>query len=115
LELQTKWRLTGGGAVALSAGMAWYGAAFLSFREGTLFLLAYWGAFLLLLGVAFYCVLLDIRFIRMLYALERRKLFHETVGSPELRRALYAAHQRACGGAQSAPSDAQGESTDDRM
>ena len=85
--------------------MAWYGAAFLSFREGTLFLLAYWGVFLLLLFVAFYCVLLDIRYIRMLYALERRKLFHETVGNPEFRRALHAAHRDSCAGPDCASDD----------
>lgn len=113
MQLQTKWRLAGGGAVGLSAVMAWYGAAFLSFREGTLFLLAYWGVFLALLLVAFYCVLLDIRYIRMLYALERRRVFHETLGNAEFRRALHAAHHRQ--GRSPAPIDSTSDPIDDDM
>lgn len=46
------------------------------------------GFFIVFLGAAFYCVLLDIRFIRMQYALAKRDAFLSTLGSEEFREAL---------------------------
>lgn len=68
--------------------MAWYGA-----RPGVTnldwpHLAVYWGVFLLSLLVTVYMVLLDLRYIRLLYLQGEKKLFEETLGSEEFRRAL---------------------------
>jgi len=49
---------------------------------------AYWGLFLLSLLVTFYMVLLDFRYIRLMYIQGEKELFEETLGSEEFRRAL---------------------------
>jgi hypothetical protein len=48
----------------------------------------YWGLFLVLLVVALYMVLLDVRYIRLQYLLARREIFQETLGDPTFRSAL---------------------------
>lgn len=94
--MQKKWRITGAAAVLVAAIMAWYGASSLQSTLSPLYLFLYWSVFLVCLIVAFYCVLLDIRFIRLQFALDRQRIFRETVGNQEFRRALNAAQaQRA--------------------
>ncbi|MBP8128026.1 MAG: hypothetical protein KA184_00485 [Candidatus Hydrogenedentes bacterium] len=93
MTLQRKWRLTGALALALSALMAGYGVAYLGFSGSVLVLLVYWGIFLLCLIVAFLMALLDMRYIRVQYALEQRRIFVETLGSKAFRESLRKAHQ----------------------
>jgi hypothetical protein len=89
-----KWRLVGAGALGLCALMAWHGTRNLSVVQPLWYLAAYWGIFLLSLLVAMYVVLLDIRYIRLVYRLGQRDIFQHTLGSEEFRRALREAHER---------------------
>ncbi len=85
---QRTWRSAGVAALLVAGIMVWYGVE-MDFREfGTVFLLVYWGIFLLSLLVAFYMVLLDIRYIRLGYLQEERDLYLDTLGNEELRQAL---------------------------
>ena len=59
-----------------------------------LYLLGYWGVFLVFLLAAFYVVVLDIRYIRLQYLLAQRDAFHHTIGSEDFRRALYEAERK---------------------
>lgn len=77
--------------------MAWHGVPLIRAQTSVLFLIVYWGAFLALLIGAFVMALLDLRYIRVLHALEQRRIFHETIGSPSFRQALRAAHKEAGG------------------
>ncbi len=92
MHIQTKWRMGGAVAVVLAGGMAWYGVAHVNTAFSPGWLLAYWGFFLLLLLAVFYVVLLDIRFIRMRYAIEQRRIFQETLGDASFRKALRQSH-----------------------
>jgi hypothetical protein len=49
---------------------------------------AYWGIFFLSLLVTLYMVLLDLRYIRLMYVREEKDLFEDTLGSEEFRQAL---------------------------
>jgi len=75
--------------------MAWYGAAEVGRGTPWPFLVAYWGAFLLLLLTAMYMVLIDLRYIRLQYLAGRREAFRGTIGDERFRRALIAAQQEA--------------------
>ncbi len=90
---QHKWRLAGLAILACSAGMAWYGVETLRDPHSLMYWLVYWGLFLGLIVAAFYIVLLDIRYIRLQYALGRREAFRSTIGSEEFRRKLIEAIQ----------------------
>ncbi len=48
----------------------------------------YWGCFFLALLVTLYMVLLDFRYIRLMYLHGERQLFEETLGSEDFRKAL---------------------------
>ncbi|HPO11906.1 MAG TPA: hypothetical protein PLI09_00555 [Candidatus Hydrogenedentes bacterium] len=85
---QTRWRITGLAILAGSAAMAWYGVETLREPHSTMYWLIYWGIFLGLIIAAFYVVLLDIRYIRLQYALGQREVFRSTIGNEEFRRAL---------------------------
>ena len=74
--------------------MAWYGSETVKRDQSILFLLGYWGLFLLLVLVALYVVLLDVRYIRLQYKLGQREIFLKTLGSEEFRRALRRSHQQ---------------------
>lgn len=84
--MQMRWRLAGLGALALAAVMAWYGVEMGFLFSAKWLTAAYWGFFLFLLITAFYCVLLDLRFIRLQFAAGERQLFKETFGTEEFRR-----------------------------
>ena len=45
--------------------------------------LAYWAVFVLLLFVTLYIAVLDLRFIRLRYVVERRELFSRSLGAEE--------------------------------
>ncbi len=85
---QTKWRIAGLAILACSAAMAWYGVETLREPHSTMYWLIYWGIFLGLIMAAFYVVLLDIRYIRMQYAIGQREAFRSTLGNEEFRKAL---------------------------
>lgn len=57
-------------------------------------LCAFWLVWLMLLLVALFCVLLDIRYLRVLYRMHERELFQETLGNEAFRQAIIDA-QRA--------------------
>ncbi len=73
--------------IGLSAVMVLLGPGAPVARAHPLLFAGYWLVFSLFLVGALYCVLLDIRYIRLEYRLARRRLFHETLGSEDLRRA----------------------------
>jgi len=73
--------------------MAWYGAESGFFVQTPLYCFLYWGIFVVLLAVSFYVVVLDVRYIRLLYALEKRELFLQTLGDEEFRKHLIGAQE----------------------
>ncbi len=68
--------------------MAWMGVQADFHRVSLWLAIAYWGGVFLLLAVAGFTVLLDIRYIRLQYALGRREVFRQTLGDEVFRRAL---------------------------
>ncbi len=48
----------------------------------------YWMVFLALIGAALYCGMLDLRYIRFQYAVEKRAIFGRTLGDQDFREAL---------------------------
>ena len=85
---QRTWRAIGLFSLAVCGVMAWYGAK-PGMRELTWNVLAvYWGIFLLALLVTLYMVLLDFRYIRLMYLQEEREIFEDTLGDEEFRKAL---------------------------
>lgn len=91
---QRKWRAVGAVAIGLCAFMAWHGARSFEPIPSKWYLAIYWGVFLAALIVAMYVVILDIRYIRLMYALGQREIFENTLGSEEFRKALRARHER---------------------
>lgn len=104
---QRQWRCVGGAAIVGAALMAWYGQYMVQGRPSLAVLVVYWGLFLFLLLLSLYIVLIDIRYIRLQYALERREAFLRTLGSEELRQIMQArqARDRVSGGAGQASED----------
>ncbi len=90
---QSKWRLLGVGCLGGAALMAWHGASAAVTASSIWHLLGYWGIFLVLIAVAAYTVVLDIRYIRLQYAIGRRRLFLQTLGSEQFRKNLLANRQ----------------------
>lgn len=82
------WRTTGIVSLAVSAVMAWSGVALVGAGWHWLALIAWWGVALLLVLVAVYTVLLDLRFTRLHYALAEREIFMDTLGSEEFRKEI---------------------------
>jgi len=80
------WRTVGIVSVLAAAVMAWNGVAFVGEGWPWPALLAYWGTVLLLIAVAVYTVLLDLRFTHLHYVLAEREIFMETLGNEEFRR-----------------------------
>lgn len=103
--MQTKWRTVCGVAVFLAAGMAWYGVESDSLRRSLATFAAYWGVFLVLLGIIFFIVLLDLRYIRLQYVIARRELYRQTFEDEEFRRALLGVREKRAGGV--APENAE--------
>ena len=86
---QTKWRRVGAVCIGLCALMAWLGEDDLrTLNQPWWYIAGYWGLCLLFLLVSLYVVVLDIRYIRMMYAIERREVFRQTLGSKEFREEL---------------------------
>jgi hypothetical protein len=72
--------------------MAWCGTKSGVTSLAPVYQIVYWCVFLLLLLLALYMALLDLRYIRMLYSEGEKDLFEDTLGSEEFRRALRDAH-----------------------
>ena len=51
-------------------------------------ILVYWGMFAALILLSCYLAVVDIRYIRLQYALEKRRIFRRTVGDAEFRDSL---------------------------
>ena len=91
---QKGWRITGAICITISAVMAYFGVRDItSMTFSVPQLLVYWGIFLLLLCVALYIVVLDMRYIKMKFAMERREVFQQTIGEEEFRKQILQAHQ----------------------
>ena len=75
-------------AIVVCALMAWFGVDLIKAGVAPLALFAYWSVFLALLLVALYVVLLDIRYIRLEYALGEREIFKNTFESEEFQQAI---------------------------
>lgn len=104
-SMQTKWRMACGVAVLVAGGMAWYGAESVSLRRSLATFAAYWGVFLVLIGIIFFIVLLDLRYIRLQYVIARRELYRQAFEDEEFRKALLGATEKRAGGA--APENAE--------
>ncbi len=83
-----RWRVTGVVCLVIAAVMAWNGVAFIGADWSWLVLLGYWGVIVLLIAVAVYTVLLDLRFTQLHYVLAEREIFLDTLGSEEFRREI---------------------------
>lgn len=91
---QRNWRITGGVAITGCAVMAFFARHVMSSGASPIILSVFWVIWLLLLLLAMYCVLLDIRYLRVQFRLHERELFEETLGNETFRRAIIEA-QRA--------------------
>ncbi len=91
---QRNWRITGGVAIAGCAAMALVARTVMESGASVLWLSIFWMVWLLLLLIALFCVLLDIRYLRVLYRMHERELFKETLGNEAFRQAIIDA-QRA--------------------
>ena len=85
---QRTWRVTGGVAIACCALLTLFGGSAIGPQSPPWFLLAFWLAWLVSIGIAIYCVLLDIRYLRAAFLVEERDLYRETLASEEFRQAL---------------------------
>lgn len=85
---QRQWRKAGALTIAGCALLAWVGAASNFFVDSPVVCMLYWGVFAVLMGITGLIVWLDVRYIRLQYALERRNLFRETLGEEEFRKTL---------------------------
>jgi predicted Holliday junction resolvase-like endonuclease len=75
--------------------MAWYGSEHLH-EPGYTFVFwgIYWAVALLLLAIAIYMVLIDLRYLRLQFKLAERELFLDTLGSEDFRREIRDAQAR---------------------
>ena len=105
---QKMWRKWGAIAVFGAGGMAWYATEANILRDtvahlvgrfteeatnvgigaSLAFCLAYWLVFVLLILSAFYAAFLDVRYLRLQYAVGKRELLRATLDNQEFRKAL---------------------------
>jgi len=85
---QKGWRWAGAIFLAGAALLAWFGAEMAGPGTGLRFMVIYWGLFVLLILLALYMALLDLKYIRLQYRLAERQLFEQTLGNPAFRKAL---------------------------
>jgi len=90
---QRTWRATGGISIACCALLTLYGAGAIGPGVSPWLLLGFWLAWLVSLGVAIYCVLLDIRYIRASFLVDERALFRETLDNEAFRKAVLEAQR----------------------
>ena len=91
---QKTWRVAGGVCIACCAFMAWFGSDMWfgtddSIQDANILLMVvYWTVFTLFLVGALGCVWLDMRYIRLEYAVGKRAIFESTIGEEQFREAL---------------------------
>lgn len=85
---QASWRKTGFLCMVACGVMGMIGVRWQVLRASPILFCVYWGLFVLLALVAVYTAILDLRYIRLRYLIERRELFRETLGNPAFRQAL---------------------------
>ncbi len=93
MTLQTKWRIYGGIAITCCGFMAWYGTTPEMLRQSPIELILYWALFLILFAGAVFIAFLDLRYVRLQHALEKRAAFLNTLGDPSFRKALRAGRE----------------------
>jgi hypothetical protein len=95
---QMTWRATGTVTLTVSAAMAVTGSEWealrMFLREHPGLFLLYWGVCGLMIALSFYCAFLDLRYIRLRYAAERRTMFLKTLGDEAIRKAVNDACQK---------------------
>jgi hypothetical protein len=91
---QTRWRVACAITTGCAALMAWFGVDPSFLPASLLYYVAYWGVFLVLIIVSVFIAILDIRYIRLQYALGQRELFRQTLGDAEFRQAIIAAQRK---------------------
>ncbi len=95
LLTQWRWRVIGGICLAGAGLMAWMGVKIEFVHSSHWLFLGYWGVFAILFLTTIYCVILDLRYIRVQSTLAEREVFRQTLGDEEFRRALRAAQEAA--------------------
>ena len=90
---QRRWRVVCSVLIVCATGMAVYGVKEGFFASQPLHALIYWAVFLLLLAVVLFIVILDIRYIRLQYAVAKRELLRQTLGDETFRKALIRAQR----------------------
>ncbi|MFO7975348.1 MAG: hypothetical protein R6V12_12015 [Candidatus Hydrogenedentota bacterium] len=94
MTLQTKWRIAGGVAIAVSALLA-YGGLYWDFpRQSLTHFIVYWLLFFLFFIAALLLAIWDLRYIRAQYRVDERELFHQTLGDEDFRKRLREAERR---------------------
>ncbi len=88
MQMQTKWRITAGITISCAGLMAVMSTELKFLRESLLYISIYWFIFLMLFMVSLFIVWLDIRYIKMQYAIGKRALFGQTLGSESFRKDL---------------------------
>ncbi len=77
--------------------MALVGAKAGFLRQTWWICLVYWGFFVVLMIVGGYTVILDIRYIRLQYIIDRREAFRSTLGDERFRKNLRSAQKQKAG------------------
>lgn len=92
-KAQRTWRITGGAAIAACAAMTLFSGFIVKPGTPLPILGLYWCVWLLLLLVALYCVLLDLRYLRAQFLSDERDLFKETLADESFRAAMVQAQR----------------------
>lgn len=95
MTLQTKWRIAGGVAIAVSAILAYGGVHWEFPRQSPMVFALYWLVFVLFFAAALLLAIWDLRYIRARYRVDERELFHQTLGEEDFRKRLREAERRA--------------------
>ncbi|MCL4218587.1 MAG: hypothetical protein KJ052_16495 [Candidatus Hydrogenedentes bacterium] len=97
---QKHWRLAGYIILALIAFLVWNGTQWSALHKSLGWFLGYWGFVVVLVILALYLALIDIRYIRLQYLIAQREIFRETIGDEEFRKALREAQEAKSGNAE---------------
>ena len=90
--MQSIWRKTGLWCIGIAGVMALLGVYGMQWDSVWLFIV-YWGVVFVLLMIAVYTALLDLRYTRAQYAVAKRAAYLETLGDATLRQALESARR----------------------
>jgi hypothetical protein len=78
------WRIVGVLALVAAGLMTGLGVGWERLKGDIVVFLGYWGLVLLLVGASFFIAVLDMRYIRLQYAIAKQKAFRETLGNVHL-------------------------------